>query len=223
MSLAFAYSRSGGEMVDFNAARERLTREFGSPARETQKVRAWEIGSVGVVLQVDQPTREPASYIWLPHPGDGQTIPEIALEYPADAGRHSGTLASSGLGKGNPALKVTVRSTGELDGTIEYIREMAAKRPLPKVGRDLLSSAAMPIHDLANSERVVREKQRRETIPRAVQREVWRRDEGRCVECDSKERLCYDHIIPLSRGGSNTVRNLQLLCERCNLSKGNRI
>ncbi|MFE8875298.1 HNH endonuclease [Cobetia amphilecti] len=33
----------------------------------------------------------------------------------------------------------------------------------------------------------------------------------------------FDHIVPFSKVGGNTVRNLQILCERCNLSKGNRI
>ncbi|MHB8960536.1 MAG: HNH endonuclease [Candidatus Limnocylindrales bacterium] len=60
----------------------------------------------------------------------------------------------------------------------------------------------------------------REPIPRSVQREVWRRDGGACVQCGSRERLEYDHIIPVSRGGATTVRNLQLLCERCNRRKG---
>ena len=49
---------------------------------------------------------------------------------------------------------------------------------------------------------------------------VWRRDEGRCAECGSKENLEYDHIIPASEGGSSTERNLQLLCESCNRAKG---
>lgn len=61
---------------------------------------------------------------------------------------------------------------------------------------------------------------RKGAIPSAVKREVWRRDEGHCVECGSKENLEYDHIIPVSKGGANTVRNLQLLCEHCNRSKG---
>lgn len=60
-------------------------------------------------------------------------------------------------------------------------------------------------------------------IPKAIQREVWRRDYGKCVECGSQERLEYDHIIPFSKGGSNTVRNIQLLCEKCNRKKQNKI
>jgi hypothetical protein len=60
----------------------------------------------------------------------------------------------------------------------------------------------------------------RPPILKSVKMYVWQRDGGRCVECGSKERLEYDHIIPVSKGGSNTDRNLQLLCERCNRSKG---
>lgn len=56
-------------------------------------------------------------------------------------------------------------------------------------------------------------------IPTQVKISVWRRDCGRCVECGSKERLEYDHIIPVSKGGSNTDRNIQLLCEKCNRKK----
>lgn len=49
---------------------------------------------------------------------------------------------------------------------------------------------------------------------------VWNRDGGRCVKCGANQRLEFDHIIPLALGGANTARNLQLLCETCNRSKG---
>jgi hypothetical protein len=52
-----------------------------------------------------------------------------------------------------------------------------------------------------------------------VRLEVWKRDEGMCVMCSSQEWIEYDHIIPFSKGGSNTARNIQLLCESCNRTK----
>lgn len=61
---------------------------------------------------------------------------------------------------------------------------------------------------------------RRQPIPHDVKTEVWQRDSGRCVECGSQVNLEFDHIIPLSMGGANTLRNLQLLCQTCNRRKG---
>ncbi len=63
----------------------------------------------------------------------------------------------------------------------------------------------------------------REPIPEEVRFEVWRRDQGRCVICGSQENLEFDHIIPFSKGGSNTARNLQLLCQKCNRHKSDKI
>ena len=60
-------------------------------------------------------------------------------------------------------------------------------------------------------------------ISQAVKDKVWNRDRGKCVECGSNENLEFDHIIPHSKGGANTYRNIQLLCESCNRSKSNKI
>jgi len=60
---------------------------------------------------------------------------------------------------------------------------------------------------------------KRHSIPTSVKREVWQRDQGRCTNCNSQENLEYDHIIPVSKGGANTTRNIQLLCEKCNRTK----
>jgi hypothetical protein len=59
----------------------------------------------------------------------------------------------------------------------------------------------------------------RDVIAEATRSEVWRRDEGKCVECGSNQQLEFDHIIPVSRGGATTSRNLQLLCRACNSRK----
>ena len=56
-----------------------------------------------------------------------------------------------------------------------------------------------------------------------VRQKVWKRDKGKCVDCGSKENLHYDHIIPLSKGGGNSVENIQILCQICNLIKSDKI
>lgn len=64
---------------------------------------------------------------------------------------------------------------------------------------------------------------RRERIPADVRHFVWRRDDGRCVRCGAEEDLQFDHVIPYSRGGANSVENIQILCGSCNREKGDAI
>ena len=59
----------------------------------------------------------------------------------------------------------------------------------------------------------------RETIPAAVRRAVWERDQGRCTWpldsggcCGSTHRLELDHIDPWARWGGPTEANLRLVC-----------
>lgn len=60
-------------------------------------------------------------------------------------------------------------------------------------------------------------------IPQNVKTAVWQRDQGKCVQCSLNSYLEFDHIIPFSKGGANTVNNIQLLCRNCNLKKGNKL
>lgn len=41
-----------------------------------------------------------------------------------------------------------------------------------------------------------------------------------CVNCNTTKDLTIDHIKPLSKGGTNNINNLQILCRSCNASKG---
>lgn len=51
---------------------------------------------------------------------------------------------------------------------------------------------------------------------------VFARDGHRCQYClGSAESL--DHVIPKSRGGTNTWENVVACCRRCNIRKGNRL
>ena len=56
---------------------------------------------------------------------------------------------------------------------------------------------------------------------------IYERDRYRCVKCGRTEAagaaLEIDHIIPISKGGTSEVSNLQTLCRECNIKKGNQM
>jgi 5-methylcytosine-specific restriction endonuclease McrA len=72
-------------------------------------------------------------------------------------------------------------------------------------------------------------------VPRRLRRQVtntflFARDGYRCQYCNRhrrefgyRESLTRDHVVPLSRGGTNHWTNVVTACSRCNLRKGNRV
>lgn len=87
----------------------------------------------------------------------------------------------------------------------------------------LVEPEFMPFHDVSQTNGDDTNDKPDRYISPEVKLAVWRRDQGKCVQCGSREKLEYDHIIPVSKGGSNTERNIQLLCEKCNREKAARI
>lgn len=67
----------------------------------------------------------------------------------------------------------------------------------------------------------------RSYIPVAIRRAVFERAKGRCEYCQSRadyatETFAVEHIIPVSRGGTDDLENLALACSGCNGHKYNR-
>jgi len=61
-------------------------------------------------------------------------------------------------------------------------------------------------------------------IPTEVKKEVWKRDNGKCVKCGDNKNLHFDHDLPFSKGGTSlTAKNVRLLCMIHNLQKSARI
>ena len=62
-------------------------------------------------------------------------------------------------------------------------------------------------------------------VPDSIRYKVLKAGKQRCALCGitAKDRMLdVDHIIPRSRGGSSKEENLQVLCAKCNRSKGNK-
>ena len=90
----------------------------------------------------------------------------------------------------------------------------------------------------------IREKEntlkRKSSFPEWIKHAVYFRDRGICSLCQNKllptglksgldkaiyeanVRPEFDHIVPITKQGTNDITNLQLLCSSCNNSKGNR-
>ena len=131
------------------------------------------------------------------------------------------------------------KSSGiELDkASLTYIAEKANGLPIEAVSlfrkvvkyAELLDSKLVTNEiveeclKITNSENLIKKNEVDRNIPEEVRYKVWRRDEGKCVKCGSRDKLEYDHIIPISKGGSNTARNIELLCENCNREKRDHI
>ena len=116
------------------------------------------------------------------------------------------------------------RIAGSADGTplgvLYLFRRVRDYSQVKYNGHISIAAANEALQMFAETKKASESALGRDAIPSALRREVWRRDGGKCVKCGSRENLEYDHIIPISRGGSNTARNIELLCEGCNRSKG---
>lgn len=67
-------------------------------------------------------------------------------------------------------------------------------------------------------------KEERVRFSKATRRIVFERCNKRCAICGRlipKDQYSIDHILPLDRGGTNTIDNLQAACLSCNKLKSN--
>jgi len=114
------------------------------------------------------------------------------------------------------------KTLGDLKEKIEIVKEFYLREK--EFGRiHFEESWKKTMEELKEKAKEYEEENKQHRIPVNVKREVWRRDGGRCSRCGSGERLEFDHIIPYSKGGSNTARNIELLCQDCNRKKSNAI
>lgn len=118
-----------------------------------------------------------------------------------------------------------------LESFIKYIydsdSEMDSAQPKTEITDDTDSLKS------DNSKIVSKIKTKRHTTPRQVNQKlrfkILYRDHFKCCACGASSAsspdvvLHIDHIIPWSKGGETIEENLQTLCSKCNLGKGDDI
>lgn len=81
-------------------------------------------------------------------------------------------------------------------------------------------SSQYPIPNIIRVKKMIRPRLRGLRLSR---RNVFKRDGHMCAYCGRKTYdLTLDHVVPRSRGGSNTWDNLVSACQTCNHKKANR-
>jgi len=89
----------------------------------------------------------------------------------------------------------------------DWIRTVRFDMVVPRIIR-VLSYDHLPRHDVKFN-----------------RRNIYARDNSKCQYCGKRfptAELSLDHVIPRSRGGSNTWENIVCCCLKCNVRKGGR-
>lgn len=116
------------------------------------------------------------------------------------------------FGSFRKALAAFVARMNQDDGEDEGVSE---DRPISAPVREVTRKVTVSAED-------------RRSIRLGLRWQVFNRDRFKCVACGASPAtdptcvLHVDHIVPYSRGGKTTPDNLRVLCEKCNLGKGNR-
>ena len=120
-----------------------------------------------------------------------------------------------------------LEKTTELPGDIiEKIVSQLVKEGHILQGRDAHSYYSDRNYRLAMPLPVLPEKSRpsgfvRKAIPRELREYILHRDDRECKYCGAGPHdLVCDHVIPVSRGGTNDPLNLVAACKPCNARKG---
>ncbi len=104
------------------------------------------------------------------------------------------------------------------DGTI-YSRRMVKDHDQSEEGRADIKRRWGESDGKSRSQRLAEARRKGSHTPDEWQR-LCRVFDFRCVRCGRADDTLKDHIVPLYRGGSDAIENLQPLCAKCNRGKG---
>lgn len=125
----------------------------------------------------------------------------------------SGEAIAKKINKEVVGISITSRSIHDKLNEIGISRNKSSARVVGiRNGRVNYDSLRKPIKSI----------EYRKGISLGVRYGILKRDKFRCTICGSdasENRLIVDHIMPVVRGGTNTIDNLRTLCTACNHGK----
>jgi hypothetical protein len=172
---------------------------------------------------------------------DDGVIPQVVVPQRQDAvPRFLKSVVPESLSKG-PAVRTEIAPLSPerftVHMSIEKVTHDKLRRAQDLLGHTLSSREVAAVFDRAldalleklekrkvgTGKRLVRVPALTRTIQASVKRAVWERDGGRCSfvgdggrRCQSTDRLEFDHIVPIARGGDSSIANVRVLCHAHN-------
>lgn len=125
---------------------------------------------------------------------------------------------------GHVDLEVTITGASTLE-CVRIVSDATSPKTGDKLSQKLPSCEALNWHDKQHKE-FAKGTGKRRTLSPKIRREVFLRDGFKCQECGAypaRDRLVWlevDHVVPVAKGGTDDLSNLQTLCNHCNTGKG---
>lgn len=91
---------------------------------------------------------------------------------------------------------------------------------------DIFPDSIFPLDFAKKENKKENTTEKRDPISPKLRFEVFKRDKYVCQYCGAcgpDVELEIDHVIPVSRGGTDDIKNLKTACFKCNSGKGDRV
>lgn len=111
-------------------------------------------------------------------------------------------------------FQIGIKNKKEIDSNIEKLKKL--RDSIPELQK----------FQIPKKKKTTPLKRKRGVLPQGLRHLVFKKSNFKCVQCGVSKKessLHIDHILPLSRGGTDELDNLQILCRECNLDKSDLI